>query len=618
MDFIIGCNYWASNSGAEMWRNYDLAAIKKDIKGLSSYGVKHIRVFPNWRDFQPVMPLLAGGGNLSKYALEGERESTNKYYLDEIMLDRFSEFLDVCGQYNIKVIVGLITGWMSGRMFVPSALYGKNVITDDEAQFFEQLFIKGFVSRFKDREEIYAWDLGNECNCMGSVKNRIEAANWTQMISNAIRAEDPSRMIVSGMYGMSLQGSRYGWTLEDQAMFTDMLTTHPYPFCGEYTRIDEIASLRTSLYPVAHTKYYSEIGKKPCMAEEIGTFSPIICSDEKAADFLRINLLSLWANGACGLMWWCANDQDRLTTFPYSIEMLERELGMFTSDGKAKPILYEMKRFSEFLDSLSFELPPARVDAVCLLSRDQGQWGIAYMTYILAKKSGFNIRFGYADEEIPDAKLYLLPSVDGINVLNRERYNELLEKVSCGADLYISLDCAYMSGFEKLTGLKPIDSYEHREEGTVVFDGNKIAFSRVRNLIAEPAGASVLAKDNKGYPAITVNNYGKGRVFYVNFPVEANLLNKHDAFSLGYECIYKKLFGEYAQDYPVKSNNEKVLLTYHEEENGGYAVILNYSDECLSSFVKLAEGYLVEEVIYGEFEKLNAWSGCVIKVKKIS
>lgn len=106
MEFIIGCNYWASNAGAEMWRNYDAGAIKKDIARMSSYGMKHIRAFPNWRDFQPVMPLLSGGGKLYKYVLEGERESTNKYYLDEVMLDRFSEFLDICGQYNIKVIVG--------------------------------------------------------------------------------------------------------------------------------------------------------------------------------------------------------------------------------------------------------------------------------------------------------------------------------------------------------------------------------------------------------------------------------------------------------------------------------------------------------------------------------
>ncbi|MBR5235916.1 MAG: cellulase family glycosylhydrolase [Clostridia bacterium] len=613
MEFILGSNYWASNAGAEMWRDYDIDAIKEDVKQMAYYCMKHIRVFPNWRDFQPVMPLLAGGGEFYKYCLEGQRESTNEYYLDEVMLSRFAEFLDVCKEYNIKVIVGLITGWMSGRMFIPPALYGKNVITDTEAIYLELLFIKGFVSHFKDREEIHSWDLGNECNCMGKVANRLEAATWTAMISNAIRAEDPSRMVVSGMHGLYMDKK---WTIQDQGMFTDMLTTHPYPFCGEFTRIDEILSYRTSMYPTCQTKYYSEIGKVPCMAEEIGTFSPIMCSDENAAAFLRLNLLSLWANGACGLMWWCANDQDKLTTFPYSIEMLERELGMFKSDRKTKPVLDEMKRFSEFLDGLSFRLPPAQTDAVCLLSRDQAHWGVAYMTYILARRSGLNIRFAYADEEIPKANLYLLPSVNGINILNKDRYNELLEAVDNGADLYMSLDCGYLSGFESLTGLKPIDSYEYAEAGYTEFAGRRFEFARVRNLMTESAGAQVLAKDNKGYPAISVYNHGKGRVFYVNFPLESGLLDKHDAFNgTHYEDIYKTLFAEYAKAYPICVNDEDMVLTYHDGEDGKYAVILNHSHEKKALDISFAKGFSIDKVIYGNAKSVGAWDGVILKLK---
>ena len=64
MKFILGCNYWASNAGADMWRDFDIECIDKDVKILSEYGVKHMRVFPNWRDFQPVEPVLGGGGVL--------------------------------------------------------------------------------------------------------------------------------------------------------------------------------------------------------------------------------------------------------------------------------------------------------------------------------------------------------------------------------------------------------------------------------------------------------------------------------------------------------------------------------------------------------------------------
>ena len=74
MEFMLGCNYWCSNAGADMWRDFDIEAVKDDLKRLSSYGVTHMRVFPNWRDFQPVMPQFTAGGVIRHYCLEGDRE----------------------------------------------------------------------------------------------------------------------------------------------------------------------------------------------------------------------------------------------------------------------------------------------------------------------------------------------------------------------------------------------------------------------------------------------------------------------------------------------------------------------------------------------------------------
>ena len=30
-DFLIGCNYWAHNAGADMWRDWDEAQVEKDL-----------------------------------------------------------------------------------------------------------------------------------------------------------------------------------------------------------------------------------------------------------------------------------------------------------------------------------------------------------------------------------------------------------------------------------------------------------------------------------------------------------------------------------------------------------------------------------------------------------
>lgn len=43
-EFLIGCNYWASNSGTEMWRNFDESVIRNDLKILTENGIEYMRV----------------------------------------------------------------------------------------------------------------------------------------------------------------------------------------------------------------------------------------------------------------------------------------------------------------------------------------------------------------------------------------------------------------------------------------------------------------------------------------------------------------------------------------------------------------------------------------------
>ena len=78
-------------------------------------------------------------------------------------------------------------------------------------------------------------------------------------------------------------------------------------------------------------------------------------------------------------------------------------------------------------------------DAVCILSRDQRHWGVAYMTYLLARRVGMNISFAYIDEPLPDSKIYLLPSVNDFIVMTKASYDALKAKVKDGAVLYISV-----------------------------------------------------------------------------------------------------------------------------------------------------------------------------------
>ncbi len=609
MEFILGCNYWASNAGADMWRFFDEEAVRQDVKELSSYGVKYMRVFPNWRDFQPVTPMYAGGGRLVGYCLEGDCEAENPYFLDERMIGRFKTFLDICDEYGVKVIVGLITGWMSGRLYVPSALFDKNPLTDSTALYFEQLFVKGFVSRFKDRKAIYAWDLGNECNCMGEA-NRIQAINWTATIANAIRAEDASREVVSGMHGLQVEDSQ-AWQIKDQAMWNNVLTTHPYPYWCEHTRNDDVLSIRTMMHATAENKYYAECGGKPCMAEEIGTMGPMLASNDVAAKFLRTNLFSLWANGSVGVMWWCAHEQTMLSAFPYSTNLVELELGLLNADRTPKPVMLEIKEFSNFLNKLTFELPPARIDAVCILTQGQRQWGVCYVSHILARQVGINLRFCYGNDEIPEADVYLLPSVNGTTPIHIKNYKTLCERIYNGAKLYISLDNGVLSEFEKLTGMRVVDSHQSPEVRSFSLDNQRFTFKTKRTYSLESVGAKVITFDDKNNPVLSVYGYGSGEVTCLNFPLEENLIDEYNAFDGNSSELYRHIFKSEIDKLPIKIIGEGVYTTLHKKDGRIYAMAINYTDTNKNIEI-VSANYKLECVLHGSKESVKPYDATLL------
>ena len=127
MDFIFCCNYWASNVGTEMWREFDEKIIKKDLEILKEHGITHLRVFSNWRDFQPAVRLYGYQGTERDIRQVDGNIFKNGNYLDEFMLERFKSFWNICEEYGFKLIVALVTGWMSSRLFVPPFLEGRNL-----------------------------------------------------------------------------------------------------------------------------------------------------------------------------------------------------------------------------------------------------------------------------------------------------------------------------------------------------------------------------------------------------------------------------------------------------------------------------------------------------------
>lgn len=571
MDFILGCNYWASNAGTEMWLLWDEECVRSDLKKLSEYGVTHLRVFPNWRDFQPAVRMYGYQGIKREIRHKNGELFDNEAYLDNTMLERFSRFCDICEEKNIKIIVSLLTGWMSGRLFVPPVLEEKNLYTDSLALKLEMKFIRGFVKRFKNRKCIIAWGLGNECNCL-SESDADAAAAWTGIISNAIKVVDNERPVISDMHGLGIDNV---WKIKDQAEYCDILTTHPYPHFVPHCFGDGMVSFRTLMHSPCESKYYSDIGGKPCFTEEIGNLGPMTCDEKTAADFLKASAYHSYINNQPGFMWWCACEQSMLKTPPYEWNMMERELGLFDKDGEPKETLKALKEVSNKINSFDFKLSSPKDDVVCITSQSQDNWGISYMSYALARKSGLSLGFAYSEYEIPDAEAYMLPSVSGEEIMPREKYFELKKRVFEGADLYISSDNGFLTEFSELCGLRVLDTRRVKEKSKTEINGYEIDVYYDYKRILEPVGAEILACDSEGNPVVSVNKYGKGNVYYVNFPPEKTLLDLSDAFDYHYDEVFKTIFKSILAKKSIKTWDKYVKISFHNNK----AVLFNYSNE---------------------------------------
>ena len=114
----LGVNYWASHAGTDMWRRWDEQTIREDFASLREQGVEVLRVFPNWRDFQPVTEAFGVGHRFREYRLTDDSLPENPWYLSETMLDRFTVFCRLAEENHLRLIVSSITSIVSSLTFV--------------------------------------------------------------------------------------------------------------------------------------------------------------------------------------------------------------------------------------------------------------------------------------------------------------------------------------------------------------------------------------------------------------------------------------------------------------------------------------------------------------------
>lgn len=611
-NFVIGCNYWASNAGTYMWRNWDETVVENDLKKLVGCGVECLRVFPLWSDFQPISSCLNGAvrNEMRIHDKPLDKSPEGIAGVDPVMIQRFAWLVELCDKYNIKLLVCLLNGWMSGRMFFPPAFTNCNPIMDKTFVKWEIRFIQYFVNRFKDCQAIAAWEPGNETNVMMDVAfadtKRDDYYVWMSTLVNTIKSCDPTRPVIAGIHGLSMEGRAQ---IGDIGEICDVLTVHPYPAFVPHCFVDDLNTMKSRLHATAESVYYSDIGGKPCLCEEIGTLCAMLGNEAVAAEYIKASSNSLWANGSTGILWWCSHDQGNFLFTPYDWCGVERELGLIKDDGTYKKVAGALRDMRAFRDSHP-RLPERKRDAVCILTHGQDQWAVAYSSFVLAKQAGLELRFADGDYELPVSKIYMLPSVTGEIPLPLRTQKKLLRSVrEDGATLYISWNGALLSGFQDMVGAEVIANRERQCPQTVTIDAinEKLPMQGERKLVIQPVTARVLATEENGDPALLCNCYGKGKIYFLGFGLEQNICSQSGAFEKPYYKLYEHLFKADVDSIVTQKNDPLLGITEHPLPEGGWAVtVINYGTEPAEEILTLKKGCCLCGVRAGNVSSMAA------------
>ena len=293
---------------------------------------------------------------------------------------------------------------------------------------------------------------------------------------------------------------------------------------------------------------------------------------------------------------------------------------MHTFNGTKKPVMDEFTSFRKFTESYPYAKLPERLkDAVCVLTSGQEQWPVAYGTFILAKQAGLDIEFTWYNEEIPESDVYLMPCVSSNHAITKRAMETILERVEKGATLYISLANGVLVDFKGITGLYLKTRNETpSENGETKFqlDGESFSLRAPYRHVLESVGAEVLIKDQNGNPFFTVNDYGKGKVYFINAPIENMIARTPGALVDGQQVPYFLRHSYYKlyemldiknKEKIADSKNSSIGVTEHVVSEAERIInMVNYCPYDQTETVALGDGWRFDNIISASRESTAA------------
>ncbi|MHB9755591.1 cellulase family glycosylhydrolase [Streptomyces sp. BYX5S] len=530
----LGANFWSRTGGPLMWRNYDPAVVREELRVLHDHGLNMTRSFFYWPDFHP-----------------------EPHRIDDELCVRFDDFLDAHRELGMGTIPTFIVGHMSGDNWDPAWRGGRDLYADAWMVGRQAWFAHRMAARFKDHPAVTGWLISNEMPGYGRLEGEPPAPTeqvtaWAQAMCHAVRAAGATQPVSlgDGAWGIEVHGRNNGFSLRETAEYVDFVGPHVYRSQNDRVRQHHNAAFECELAAVT---------AQPVILEEFGLSSDTV-SEENAAVYYRQSLHNSLLGGATGWIAWNNTDYDTLwNQGPYDHHPFEMHFGITDNAARPKPPLRELASFAAVLKAVDFPRC-RRADAeTALVVPAFLEWefpralptdkpvifSALRQSYIAAREADLPLAFRRELDGLPeDARLFLLPATRQITSGTRIELERLARG---GATVYLSY-CSgeyaetrmpWFQGMDALFGIKHQLSYGMvepiRDEvleltftvdfgdieagDTLAFQVNGTEYSR-SYLSLVPDGAEVVATDAHGRPALLRHAVGDGWAVLCAYPLE--------------------------------------------------------------------------------------------------
>jgi endo-1,4-beta-mannosidase len=362
--FILGVNYWPRRKAMYWWRQFETGEVRDDFALIASLGLKVVRLFLLWDDFQPTPDAV-----------------------DRNCLRNFGKVCDAAMDQGLKLDVTFFTGHMSGPNWAPRWLLGgprpgrkqgrprqvisdgrptrrgyRNFYHDHVALEAEKLQLETVIHAYREHPAIWIWNLGNEPDLFDWPYSPEAGRHWVMEMVAHIRDLDTDHPVTCGLHIASFM-EHNNLRIDHVYGETDIAVMHAYPMYHPLAR----QPLDPDFAPFTCALTATLCGKPVLLEEFGGCTSPpgqpsqtlkwraygrsrtqFMASEEDLAEYLRQCLPRLVEIGVQGALIWCFADYipelwDRPPCDQYRHE---RFFGLVRMDGSLKPHARVLKEFA--------------------------------------------------------------------------------------------------------------------------------------------------------------------------------------------------------------------------------------------------------------------------------